>query len=60
MRFGTMEILLILAIAIIVFGSDILAGLGKSLGTSIREFKSEIKVPDCEDSKNNGDGKSAS
>ncbi|MDD3396458.1 MAG: twin-arginine translocase TatA/TatE family subunit [Acidaminococcaceae bacterium] len=43
MRLGTTEILLIIAVACLVFGSGKLAGLGKSLGTSIREFKQEIK-----------------
>lgn len=43
MRLGATEILLILAIAVLVFGSNKLAGLGKALGTSIREFKEEVK-----------------
>ena len=43
MRLGTTEILLILVIALVVFGSIRLSGVGKALGTSIREFKEEVK-----------------
>lgn len=46
MRLGMSEIILILLIALIVFGSGKVAGLGKALGTSIREFKTEIKDKD--------------
>jgi len=42
MRLGTSELLLIFAIAIILFGGNKVAGLGKALGISIREFKQEI------------------
>lgn len=55
MRLGATEILLILAIALLVFGSSKVAGLGKALGTSIREFKQEMKTPDASDPKV-GDG----
>lgn len=46
MRLGATELLLILAIAFIVFGGSKLTGIGKALGTSIREFKQEVKTPD--------------
>ena len=46
MRLGVTEILLILAVAVLVFGSNKLSGLGKALGTSIREFKEEEKSPE--------------
>ena len=39
MRLGITEILLILVIALVVFGGGKLAGVGKALGQSIREFK---------------------
>lgn len=48
MRLGATEILLILAIAIIVFGGKHLSGVGKALGTSIREFKQEVKGDNVE------------
>jgi len=37
-----MEILLILGIALVVFGGGKLSGIGKALGTSVREFKEEL------------------
>ena len=42
MRMGSMELLLIVVLAIVLFGGGKVAGLGKALGTSIREFKSEV------------------
>ena len=42
MRLGIMEILIILVIALVVFGGGKLAGVGKALGQSIREFKKEV------------------
>lgn len=43
MRIGITEILLILVLALVVFGGGKLAGVGKALGQSIREFKKEVK-----------------
>lgn len=43
MRIGTTELLLILALAILLFGGTRLAGLGKSLGKGIKEFRQEMK-----------------
>ena len=40
---GVPELLIILAIAIAVFGTSKLAGAGKAVGTSIREFKRAIR-----------------
>ncbi len=44
MRLGTMEIFLIVVLALVLFGGGKIAGLGKALGQSIREFKKEVKV----------------
>ena len=44
MKLGTMEILLIVVLALVLFGGKKLAGVGKALGQSIREFKKEVKV----------------
>lgn len=56
MRLGTTEILLILVIALVVFGSGRLSGVGKALGTSIREFKEEIKgTGDAEGGESHGE-----
>jgi sec-independent protein translocase protein TatA len=39
MRIGPTELLLILAIALLLFGPSKLPGLGKAMGKAIREFK---------------------
>jgi Sec-independent protein secretion pathway components len=44
MRLGATEILLLLALALILFGGQKISGIGKALGTSIREFKTEINT----------------
>ena len=46
MRIGVMEILLILVLALVLFGGKRLSGVGKALGTSIREFKKEVSGDD--------------
>jgi len=38
-----MEILLIVVLALVLFGGNKLAGVGKALGQSIKEFKKEVK-----------------
>ena len=43
---GPMELLIILGIALLLFGGSRLAGLGKGVGRSIREFKEEVKSAD--------------
>ncbi|MDO4281055.1 MAG: twin-arginine translocase TatA/TatE family subunit [Peptococcaceae bacterium] len=40
------EIVVILLVIVLLFGSTKLAGLGKSAGKSIREFKEEIHKDD--------------
>jgi sec-independent protein translocase protein TatA len=42
-KLGLPEILIILAIALLIFGPSKLADLGKSLGEGIRNFKSAVK-----------------
>lgn len=42
-RLGLPEILLILAIALLIFGPSKLADLGKGLGEGIKNFKSAVK-----------------
>lgn len=43
MRLGMGELIIILIIAILLFGGKKLSGVGKALGQSIREFKDEVK-----------------
>ena len=42
-RIGMPELLIILAIIIIVFGANRLPGLGKGIGSAIRNFKDGMK-----------------
>ncbi len=46
MRLGVPELLLILAIVILLFGTSRLSGLGKGLGQAIRGFKDEVESKD--------------
>ena len=41
-KIGIPELLVVLAIAMLIFGPSKLAGLGKSLGEGIRGFKSAM------------------
>lgn len=59
MRLGTTEIILIVVLALVIFGGSRLSGVGKALGTSIREFKQEVKAADEDDRKKEEDGKDA-
>ena len=54
MRLGTTEILLIVVLALVLFGGGKLAGVGKALGKSIKEFKQEVK-DDAEPAKKDED-----
>lgn len=42
-RIGVPELLIILAIIIVIFGASRLPGLGKGIGSAIRNFKDGIK-----------------
>jgi len=59
MRLGITEILLILVLALVIFGGNKLKGVGKALGQSIREFKSEVKSDEKDEKKADEDGKDA-
>lgn len=51
MRLGMGELIIILIIAVLLFGGKKLSGVGKALGQSIREFKDEVKSEDKEAAK---------
>ncbi|HEX9111108.1 MAG TPA: twin-arginine translocase TatA/TatE family subunit [Terriglobales bacterium] len=42
-KIGVPEVLLILAVALLIFGPSKLADLGKGLGEGIKNFKSAVK-----------------
>jgi sec-independent protein translocase protein TatA len=42
-RIGLPELLIVLAIIIVIFGANRLPGLGKGIGSAIRNFKEGIK-----------------
>jgi len=48
MRLGFGEILLILAVALLIFGPTKLPQLGEALGKGIRNFKKSTEAPDDE------------
>ena len=43
MHLGTPEIILIVVLALIIFGGGKVAGVGKALGQSIHDFKKSLK-----------------
>lgn len=48
---GPLEISLIVAVVVLLFGVGKFAGLGKDLGTSIKEFRRAVKDEDEEEKK---------
>jgi sec-independent protein translocase protein TatA len=54
MNIGPMEIVIVLIVALVVFGPKRLPELGGSLGRSMREFKSSITGERDEDDKRPG------
>jgi sec-independent protein translocase protein TatA len=51
MNLGPMELVIILAIALLLFGPSRLPGLGKSLGDAIRGFKQGMDGKEEKDAK---------
>ena len=49
MRLGTTEIILIVVLALVLFGGGKRAGVGKALGKSIKDFKNEVKDDKAEE-----------
>lgn len=46
MHLGIQELVVILIIVLVLFGGKKISGLGKALGTSMREFKEEVNKKD--------------
>ena len=59
MRLGTTEIILIIVLVLVLFGGGKLAGVGKALGQSIKDFKSEVKEDDADKDKKTDDEQKA-
>jgi TatA/E family protein of Tat protein translocase len=49
---GAPELLIIGAVIILIFGVGKISGLGKELGSSIKEFRRAVKDEDAEQAKN--------
>jgi sec-independent protein translocase protein TatA len=45
-RLGPLEVILLVGIALLLFGPSKLGGLGKSLGEGLRNFRSAMKEED--------------
>lgn len=58
MKLGVPELVLILLIIILLFGTSRLSGLGKGLGQAIRGFKDEVEPKDASKNEPKDDSKS--
>ncbi len=56
MSFGPVEAIVIVVVVLVVFGAGRLSGVGKALGTGLREFREEAKVPPGEEGEGEGEG----
>jgi sec-independent protein translocase protein TatA len=58
---GPMELIIVLVVVLLIFGPKRLPGLGKQLGTGMREFKESIsgKDRDDDDDDDRADGRKA-
>ena len=52
---GPTELIIVLVIVLLIFGPKRLPGLGKQLGTGMREFKDSISGKDGKDDDDDGD-----
>lgn len=46
---GPTELLIILVIVIVIFGTSKVSGIGKSLGTAIRDFRNSVRGESSEE-----------
>ena len=59
MGLGLPEIIGIVIVVLVVFGAGRLAGVGKALGTGLREFREEARTPPGEDGEAESEGSSS-
>ena len=57
MRLGTTEIVLIIVLALVLFGGGKIAGLGGALGKSIKDFKKAVKEEEPKKESEKDEGK---
>ena len=50
MHLGITEIILLIFLALVLFGGSKLSGVGKALGRSIKDFKTELQGTDAKPS----------
>ena len=53
---GAQELMLILLIALVLFGGSKIPEIGRSLGQAIREFKRGVETPDAPTGREPGNG----
>lgn len=54
--FGPVEAIVVVIVVLVVFGAGRLAGVGKALGTGLREFREEARTSDSEEAEEDGSG----
>ena len=57
--FGPVEAIVVVVVVLVVFGAGRLAGVGKALGTGLREFREEARTPVGEGEESQGEGAKA-
>ncbi|MCR5346669.1 MAG: twin-arginine translocase TatA/TatE family subunit [Fretibacterium sp.] len=57
MHLGITEILLLIFLALVLFGGSKLSGVGKALGRSIKDFKTELQGTENKSSDVSGETK---
>ena len=57
--FGPVEAIVVVIVVLVVFGAGRLAGVGKALGTGLREFREEARTPNADEAED-GDAEEVS
>ena len=47
--FGPIEAIVVVVVVLVVFGAGRLAGVGKALGTGLREFREEARTTEAQE-----------
>jgi sec-independent protein translocase protein TatA len=58
--FGPVEAIVVVIVVLVVFGAGRLAGVGKALGTGLREFREEARTSDTEEDAEDEDSEEVS